>query len=116
MTCSREIQSAVSKLKTRSRTASRRRCRGGTAAQTAPRPLRGVADVGAASRRFPRQSAPLPPRCRHCRHASARIYPLAGNSKQGPNLHGIFGAKAGSVKTYDYSGAFKNADITWDED
>merc|ERR1712129_381261 len=39
-----------------------------------------------------------------------------GNSKQGPNLHGIFGAKAGSVKTYDYSGAFKNADITWDED
>ena len=31
-------------------------------------------------------------------------------------MHGIFGAKAGSVKTYDYSGAFKNADITWDED
>ena len=38
-----------------------------------------------------------------------------GNSKQGPNLHGIFGNKAGQVKGYDYSGAFKNADVTWDD-
>ena len=39
-----------------------------------------------------------------------------GNSKQGPNLHGIFGNKAGQVKGYDYSGAFKNADVTWDDE
>ncbi len=39
-----------------------------------------------------------------------------GNSKQGPNLHGIFGNKAGQVKGYDYSGAFKNADVTWEDD
>ena len=39
-----------------------------------------------------------------------------GNSKQGPNLHGIFGNKAGMVKGYDYSGAFKSADVTWDDE
>ena len=39
-----------------------------------------------------------------------------GNSKQGPNLHGIFGNKAGQVKGYDYSGALKNADVTWDDE
>ena len=38
-----------------------------------------------------------------------------GAHKQGPNLHGIFGNKAGQVKGYDYSGAFKNADVTWDD-
>ena len=33
---------------------------------------------------------------------------------QGPNLHGIFGRKAGSKAGYAYSDAVKNAGFTWD--
>jgi len=37
-----------------------------------------------------------------------------GLDKVGPNLHGIFGRKAGSKANFDYSDAMKNAGFTWD--
>ena len=44
--------------------------------------------------------------------------PHGGRRRQlqaGSQPHGIFGNKAGG-KGYDYSGAFKNADVTWDDE
>jgi len=35
--------------------------------------------------------------------------------RQGPNLNGIFGRKAGSVDGFKYSDALKTADWIWDE-
>ena len=32
----------------------------------------------------------------------------------GPNLHGVFGRKAGSRPRYAYSNALRSADFTWD--
>ncbi len=38
-----------------------------------------------------------------------------GKNKVGPNLFGIVGKKAGSVKGYKYSKAMKASGITWDD-
>jgi cytochrome c len=38
-----------------------------------------------------------------------------GPAKVGPNLHGVFGRKAGSVPDFMYSDALKNSGIVWDE-
>lgn len=37
-----------------------------------------------------------------------------GPNLTGPNLHGVFGRKAGSLPNYNYSAALKKADFTWD--
>ena len=37
-----------------------------------------------------------------------------GPDKVGPNLHGLFGRKAGSKPNFTYSDAMKSADFTWD--
>ena len=39
-----------------------------------------------------------------------------GADKLGPNLHGVFGRKAGTKADFAYSDALKNSGITWDAD
>jgi cytochrome c len=39
-----------------------------------------------------------------------------GPNKVGPNIHGIYGRKAGSVAGFPYSSVMKNSGIVWDDD
>jgi cytochrome c len=39
-----------------------------------------------------------------------------GPNRVGPNLHGVFGRKAGTVGGFAYSDAMKNSGIVWDDD
>ncbi|MBN9464513.1 cytochrome c family protein [Brevundimonas sp.] len=50
-------------------------------------------------------------RCRSC-HTIGE----GGADMTGPNLHGVFGRKAGSRPRYAYSNALRSADFTWDAD
>lgn len=48
-------------------------------------------------------------RCRSC-HTIGE----GGADMTGPNLHGVFGRKAGDRSRYNYSNAMRQADFTWD--
>jgi cytochrome c len=49
-------------------------------------------------------------RCRICHTVAANAL-----STVGPNLHGVFGRKAGSVPDYDYSAAMKRSSVIWND-
>ena len=40
----------------------------------------------------------------------------AGGKTVGPNLHGVFGRKAGTADNFAYSEAMKNSGIVWDDE
>ena len=42
--------------------------------------------------------------------------PVEGQNKIGPSLWGVVGRKAGTLATYTYSDAMKNANRTWNAD
>jgi cytochrome c len=48
--------------------------------------------------------------CRTCHMAKE------GDNRLGPNLHKIIGRKAGSLPSYNYSSAMKEAGFVWDEE
>jgi cytochrome c len=50
-------------------------------------------------------------RCQICHRIEA-----GAPASLGPNLHGLFGRKAGSLEGYDYSEAMKNSGVVWDDD
>ena len=62
-----------------------------------------AADVAAGEKAFAK--------CKICHTVAA-----GGPNQVGPNLHGVFGRKAGAAEGFNYSAAMKNAGVVWNDD
>jgi cytochrome c len=50
-------------------------------------------------------------RCKICHNVQA-----GAPNTVGPNLHGVFGRKAGAAENFNYSAAMKESGVVWDDD
>jgi cytochrome c len=66
--------------------------------------------LGAAARADETGSTELQ-KCKICHALDA-----AGGNRVGPDLHGVFGRKAGTAPGFKFSDAMKNSGIVWDDD
>lgn len=68
--------------------------------------------VGAAEARAPdlARGARLFKKCIHCHTVNRE-----GRHRIGPNLHGLFGRRAGTIPGFDFSNAWRGANFVWTE-
>ena len=57
-----------------------------------------------------RRGADLFKKCSICHTVSEN-----GSNRAGPNLHGVFGRRAGTVQGYKYSKSLRDSDLVWNE-
>ena len=81
-------------------------------------------EVGSESDRMARAALPQPRS--ESEQRGAKLYakcsvchtlgPNGGNKRAGPNLHGLFGRRAGTVEGYSYSNALSSSSLIWNEE